>query len=261
VIQIPSELYEDESGRFLTIDIESTRFYIPESSIPGGFEKQHLLLALLNDEPSHRILERLLTPTELGGLEARINPADEIVFIDDQPIFHSLSFDEEFSIQRRIKKFGFDPYGLIRVNLFLEDSNGFDEKVITVEFECEYPLVAELMSPLHPERSVREFLVAIEDATDAKQIAQAFRSHRIDDSWSIGLPSRSGGVSGDAGSAFLERIVNLDAVDLFSTGDDLLRAVHSAREGKLSIDTWVDEHLSQLSEEGLENALAVDLGL
>lgn len=261
VREIPSEICENELGSFLKISIEGTCFYIPGSCVPGGLSESGSLVSMLANEPTYRVFERLLTPLDLGGLEARIDPSSEIVFIEDQPLFHSFSFDEEFSIERRTKHIGFDPHGKVRINLYLEDSEGFEEKVIAVEFDCDYPLVAELMSPLHPNKAIRHFLNAVESATDAKSVAQAFQESRMDSSWVIGLPSWAGGISTDPGSIFLGRVVELDALNLFHTGDELLRTVHLVREGKISIDAWVDQHRSKLSDVGLEASLGIDIGL
>ena len=80
VAEIPAEVHEDTSGKFLKISIEGANFYIPETSISGGMAGSTSLLSVLNAEPTFRVLERLLTPGDLGGLEARIDPSDDLVY-------------------------------------------------------------------------------------------------------------------------------------------------------------------------------------
>lgn len=262
VAEIPAEVHEDASGRFLKVNIEDVNFYIPETSISGGMAGATNLLTILNAEPTFRVLERLLTPGDLGGLEARIDPSDDLVYFEqNQPLFHSFAFDEELSIQRRMSGIGFDPYGKIRINLFLEDSAGFEERVVAIEFDCDYPLVAQLMSPLHPAGHIRGFLHEIEVSNDVLEISRLFLKYRQDNSWKIGLPSFQGGVSTDSGGAFLTRVIDLDALGLFDSGNELLRTAHDIRDGEYTADDWLEKHRAQLSEGGLEMALALDLGL
>lgn len=258
-----TELHSDETGNYLKFYVCSTPFYIHESVIPGGIAGADVMLKTIASLPRHDLLERMLTPADCGGLQAQINPGEDIGFIDDsQGLFQSFSFDEEITVWRSGLLDINAPRGVIKINIYADTPDGMQERAVSIEFEVAYPLVAQFMSKAHPEPWVYEFLSELDSKTDALEVANIYQRYKRDDnSWIIGLPAFSGGLQRSDKSDFIHRVVECEALPLISSGHELISITNDCQEGTTTVEQWLDQHKALISDIGHEKRFAHDLGL
>lgn len=264
VEEIFAEVHIDTTGSYLKVLIGQTPFYIHESVIPGGIAQAPNLHQQLVVIPQYELLEKLLTPADMGGLQAQINPGEDLGFIcDNQGLFQTFSFDEETTITRKFPLSSNNPHGVIRINIYTDTPDGMYERTISIEFGIDYPLVAQFMSKAHPQSWVYEFFEELDGKTDALEIAYIYRKYKRDNdpSWMIGLPVFSGGVQRSDKSDFIHRVVECEALPLISSGHELITLAHLCQIGQRSADQWLEEHKSLIPEIGHERRLVYDLGL
>lgn len=264
VEELFAEVHVDQTGNYLKVNVDSTTFYIHEDVIPGGIAGADLMFNRLSVMPRHELLERMLTPADIGGLQAQINPGEDLGFIaDNQGLFQSFSFDEETAILRVVPSNALTPHGIIKINIYADTPDGMQERAISIEFGVDYPLVAQFMSKAHPEAWVYEFFNELDGLTDALEVAHVYRKYKREDdaSWVIGLPSFKGGLLRSDKSDFIHRVIQCEALPLISSGHELITMAHQCQHGERSVEEWLEENKLLISGEGMEKRFIYDLGL
>lgn len=264
VEEIFAEVHTDGSGRYLKVSVGETPFYIHEDAIPSGIAGADTLFKKLSAMPRHEILEQMLTPADMGGLQAQINPGEDLGFIiDNEGLFQSFSFDEEVSVLRLVPQTKSTPHGVVKINIYADTPDGMQERVIAIEFGIDFPLVAQFMSRAHPQPWVYEFLSELDEKTDALEITHIYRKYKRDGdrSWYIGLPVFKGGFSRPPADDFINMVVECQALPLITSGSQLLRLAHECQENRLLFSDWMDEHKDFIPAQGFEHRFAHDLGL
>lgn len=264
VDEIFAEVHTDDTGNYLKFCVDNTPFYIHESVIPGGIAGADSMYKSLAALQKHDLLERMMTPADYGGLEAQINPGEDIGFIsDNQGLFQCFSFDEETSVWRSDILNINAPRGVIKINIYADTPACMQERAISIEFEVCYPLVAQFMSKAHPEPWVYEFLSELDGKTDALEVTHIYRKYKRDGdyTWIIGLPTFNGGLARPQKSDFIHRIVECEALPFISSGHELITRAHHCQVGSESVERWLDDHKSLIPEIGHEKRFGHDLGL